>query len=280
MAHFYRNIVPKTLQTNYINFAIPQITKMSTWNKAAKINQKTHQERQQLRNRSHLGFLEKKKDYKVRAHHENQRKQVIKSLKKKALNRNPDEFYFHMVNSKVVNGEHKDVKEEPEHTPEQIMLMQTRDLKYIRAKRSIEIKKIEKLKSQLHFIDKTNEIPNSHIFYLDSDKEAENFDLAKHLNTHPSLVNRRSNRPRLEDLDKFNIPDVDEETAKKLNQKRNKMYTELERRINRERELGIVERKLELKRALVESNDTKPKRVKKATPNSAPIYKWKNERKK
>ncbi|XP_065220571.1 probable U3 small nucleolar RNA-associated protein 11 [Planococcus citri] len=253
---------------------------MSTWNKASKINQKTHRERQQLHNRSHLGLLEKKKDYKARAHHDNQKKQIIKSLKKKALNRNPDEFYFHMVNSKVIDDVHKDIKEKEEHTPDQIKLMQGRDLKYIRTRRIMEKKKIEKLKSQLHFIDKTNEAPNSHIFFLDSDKEAETFDLAKRLNTHPSLVNRRSNRPRLEDLDKLDVPDLDEETVRKLNQKKNKNYAELDKRINREKELSIVERKLELKRCLVENKGMPPKRQKKGSATSAPVYKWKQERKK
>lgn len=245
---------------------------MSTWNKAAKVNQKTHRERQQLRNRSHLGFLEKKKDYKRRANYVNQKKQILKSLKKRALNRNPDEYYFHMINSKVISGIHREKRKELKHSPEQIALMQTRDLKYVNMKRTIEEKKIEKLKSELHFIDKAKEVRNSHIFFLDSDKEAKNFDLAKHLNTHPSLVNRRYNRPRLEDLEKISVPEV--------NVKNYKKYTELEKRMKRAQELTIVQRKLELKRHVALSGNKKPKQIKPASPKSAPVYKWKQERKK
>lgn len=251
---------------------------MSTWKKASKVNQKTHRERSQLRSRNHLGLLEKHKDYKRRANHENQKKQIIKSLRKRALNKNPDEFYFHMVNSVVVNNIHREKQKEDKHTPEQIKLMQTRDLRYINTRRTMEKKKIEKLKSQLHLIDKTDEVPHSHIFFVEDD-EAKDFDICKRLNTHPSLINRRSNRPRLEDLEKYSLPNVDEDTIKKLNSKNNKMYSELEQRMAREKELSIVQRKLEIKRELVQGG-SRPKRIKKATPTSAPVYKWKQERKK
>lgn len=254
---------------------------MSTWKKADKVNQKTHRERQQLRNRSHLGFLEKKQDYKRRANYENEKKRLFKTLKKKALNKNPDEFYYHMVNSKTIKGIHRDVRKEEKHTPEQIALMQTRDLKYINARRTTEKKKISKLKSELHFIDKSDCVNNTHVFYLDSDKEAENFNLAERLKTHPSLVHRKSNRPRLEDLQKLSVAaDFDEGTLKKLNQKKMKRYTELDRRMRRERELSIVQRKLEVKKFLTQVGDSKPKKIKSATKTSAPVYKWKQERKK
>lgn len=127
----------------------------------------------------------------------------------------------------------------------------------------MEKKKIEKLKAQLHFIDKTNDFGNSHIFYLNSDKEAENFDIAERLNTHTGLLNRRSNRLRLEQLNKLKLPDLDEESIRKLNQKKNKSYGELQKRIKRETELNIVERKLELTPLLVENTDALSKRMRK-----------------
>ncbi len=251
---------------------------MSTWKKASKVHQRIHRERGQLSSRGHLGFLEKKKDYKVRANYHNQKKRLLKSLRKRALNRNPDEFYFNMVNSQVIDDVHHAKRPEQKHTPAQIQLMQTRDLRYISARCTMEKRQIDKLKSRLHFIDKVDETPNSHIFFVEDD-EVEDFDLSERLNTHPSLVNRRSNRPRLEDLDKLTVPDLEEDVVKKINQKNNKMYAELEKRMNREKELSIVQRKLEIKRALVQSKE-RPKRIKKATPTSAPVYKWKQERKK
>lgn len=54
--------------------------------------------------------------------------------------------------------------------------------------------------------------PNTHVFFVEED-EAKNFDLAKRLDTHPSLINRKSNRPRLSDLDKITLPEVNDEVG-------------------------------------------------------------------
>jgi len=109
--------------------------------------------------------LEKKKDYIARARDFQEKQATLKLLRKRALNKNPDEFYFHMINSQMVDGVHREKNKEDQHTPQQIKLLETQDVKYA-YKRNIEAKKIDKLQSQLHMIDIANETPNQHIFFL------------------------------------------------------------------------------------------------------------------
>ena len=110
-------------------------------NNAAKSGSKPHRERHQPESRAHFGLLEKKKDYKLRAKDYNEKKEVLKSLRKKALNKNPDEFYFHMVNSKLTEGgQHRDLvskKSEAKNSEEQVKLQQTQDYKYIATRRFV-----------------------------------------------------------------------------------------------------------------------------------------------
>lgn len=184
-----------------------------------------------------------------------------------------------MVNSQTVEDEHHEVEKEDEHTPDQIKLMQTQDIKYIIMKRTVEKNKIQRLQSHLHMIDMANEVQNKHIFFVDNDGEAANFDLAKKLDTHPSLLGRKTNRIRVGDLEKMALDQLSSDQMKKLNEEKQKLYRELEKRIDREKELAVIQQKMDLKRKLQEKRSIKPKRVKPGTKNSAPVYMFKYERK-
>lgn len=249
---------------------------MSSWKKASKTNQKTHRERHQPENRAHLGLLEKKKDYKRRAYDHHKKEKILKILKKKALNKNPDEFYTHMVNSKIIGGKHRDIIKPDNHTPEQIKLMETKDMRYIEFKRTIESKKIDKIQSSLHMIDAANKISNTHVFFVDSSDDVKNFDLTQRLGTHRELLDRKTNRIRKELLPNIDINNLDEKAI----EERNNAYKELEKRIYREKELSIVQQKLQVKKNLKDKRVKKPKQIKPGTNDAPPVYKWEYERKK
>ncbi|XP_013101457.1 probable U3 small nucleolar RNA-associated protein 11 [Stomoxys calcitrans] len=262
---------------------------MSSWKKASKSNQKVHRERHQPESRAHLGLLEKKKDYRKRARDAERKSKTLQLLHKRALNKNPDEFYHHMIKSKLHDGQHHEEEvEKDEHSKEQLALMETQDLKYITMKRTMEAKKIKRLQSQLHMIDFANTVSNKHLFFDDEPgnkeyvegKQLSDMALAERLETHPSMLSRKTNRPRLKDLEKMQIPELSPEEIKKANLLKQQSYQELSKRIEREKELAIVQQKLEIKRALQQPRLLKPKKKKSGTKDAAPVYEFKYERKK
>ncbi|XP_014671567.1 PREDICTED: probable U3 small nucleolar RNA-associated protein 11, partial [Priapulus caudatus] len=243
-----------------------------------KSGQKTHRERGQLSSRSHLGALEKKKDYKLRANDFQKKQKFLKGLKQKALERNPDEFYFKMVNSKLKDGAHIEEEKKDDLPLTQKKLMQTQDLNYINCKRNSEIKKIEKLKSGLHLLDVDGKPQNKHTFFVDTRMQAKSFDVAEHMDTAPEFLARSYNIPRLNDLSRKPIigPSSDESLAA-ITKERKKNYKELIKRIERERELSVITQKMEMKKKLM--GKEKSKKVTDETKSAPAIYKWFAERK-
>lgn len=79
------------------------------FNKAHKMAQRLHRERRQPEYRKKLGYLEKKADYKKRALDHHLKAKRLKKLKNKAIDRNPNEFHFHMINSRLVDGVHEEI---------------------------------------------------------------------------------------------------------------------------------------------------------------------------
>ncbi|KAK7085587.1 UTP11-like, U3 small nucleolar ribonucleoprotein [Halocaridina rubra] len=253
---------------------------MSSLRNAVK-SRHVHRERHQPAARAHLGPLEKKKDYKVRAKYQNDKKKFLRTLHRKALNKNPDEFHFHMINSRLKDGKHYENVEDKELTVNDV----NQDLTYITHRRSVEKKKIEKLKAQLHILDTDEEEPkNSHILFVDSEKEEKSADPAQLLETHPSLLGRSYNRLRTSQLAKMTNP-IEEKSlnAKALLKTKSKAYKELVQRIARENKLRIMQDKLEVRKKLMVSKgkeEEKPKLVQEGTSTSAPVYRWPQIRKK
>ena len=65
------------------------------------LHRRNHKERSQLAHRAKFGILEKHKDYVLRARDYHSKQERIRTLQRKAQNRNKDEFYFGMVNQRT-----------------------------------------------------------------------------------------------------------------------------------------------------------------------------------
>ncbi|XP_053310540.1 probable U3 small nucleolar RNA-associated protein 11 [Spea bombifrons] len=250
----------------------------ASFKKALKSRQREHKERSQPGFRKNLGLLEKKKDYKLRADDYRKKRNVLNALRKKALDRNPDEFYFKMTSTKLQDGVHAIKQPTEEYTDEQLKVMRSQDIKYVELKRVSEAKKIERLKSELHLLDAEGNQKNKHTFFCDTKKEVRQFDLAARLNTVPELVNRVYNRPTVETLQKTAITGATQSGhLKKLAQQRKRQYEILKQRIERERKMFVISQKIQTRKDLMDKRQKK--KVKSGTADSPAIYKFKMQRK-
>ena len=248
---------------------------MSTFKNAKKSLQKTHRERSQPGARKHFGLLEKHKDYVLRAKDYHRKEARLKLLREKARDKNPDEFYFKMVNTKIQDGVHV-VENKKEYTADQLKIMKSQDLNYTKMKKTMERKKVEKLKTSLHLLGELEDSPpNTHTVFVASKKEVKTFDAATHFKTHPELVNRRFNRLRVDQLQ--GKPLSNAVSRERLRKGRRGAYDELAKRIEREKHLSSVEEQMQLQKHLM----GKGRRMKIQTEEDGPVtYKWKKQRKK
>uniref|UniRef100_A0A453FRM6 U3 small nucleolar RNA-associated protein 11 n=1 Tax=Aegilops tauschii subsp. strangulata TaxID=200361 RepID=A0A453FRM6_AEGTS len=105
-------------------------TKMSSLRNS--IPRRAHKERAQPESRKKYGLLEKHKDHILRARAYQRKEDFIRNLKEKASFKNPDEFYFKMINSKTVDGIHRPKPEaNNKYTEEERMLLKHKDMGYI-----------------------------------------------------------------------------------------------------------------------------------------------------
>lgn len=190
----------------------------------------THKERAQPQSRKHLGLLEKKGDYQQRSRDYHVKSDRLKSMRNKVANRNPDEFYHGMHTAQVDGSTGRHVKtdagrvkemEKRGITPDAIKIMKDQDLAYIRMRRIMDDRKIDKLQASLHYLENdggggdnnnNNDLSLSsssslsarvkrqrkHTVFIDGGNEAvNNFNVAKHFKTLPELAGRAFNRPRV-----------------------------------------------------------------------------------
>lgn len=153
----------------------------------------THKERAQPSDRKRFGLLEKHKDYIIRANDFKKKKKALGTLKRKAENRNPDEFYFRMNKSKVKDGIHQNERLN-QLDNSTISLLKSQDMGYISLRKAMDDSKIQQLRSSLHSI---GEKPvKSHKIFVPTEADVERFDLSDHFDTSPELVHNAFNRKR------------------------------------------------------------------------------------
>ena len=134
------------------------------------IRRREHHERHQPEARARFGLLEKHKDYVQRARNFHSKEKRLAALRKKAENRNPDEFYFGMISSKTRNGVHKEdrSRERPALSADMLAVLKTQDKAYVTTLKSAEEKKVARLSASLHFIPEPGAPrPNSHTVFVD-----------------------------------------------------------------------------------------------------------------
>ncbi|XP_042050382.1 probable U3 small nucleolar RNA-associated protein 11 [Salvia splendens] len=218
---------------------------------------KAHKERSQPQSRKKFGLLEKHKDYVERARSFHRKEETLQKLKEKAAFRNPDEFYFKMINSKTVNGVHRQEGEANKYSKEELMLMKTQDIGYILQKLQAEKKKIEKLNAMLHSVD--NRASSQHVYFAEDRAEAREIRAQK--------PEHREN-PSFEDL------------PKDIKRKTTGSYRELEARRSRVKELEKIYMDMAMQKELQKKGRKRKLREDEIVcPTSRPVFKWRQERK-
>jgi len=246
-----------------------------------------HKERSQPGARKKFGLLEKHKDYIERSRDFHKKQDYIKTLKKKAEDRNPDEFYFKMHNAKVTNGVHKEIpKASKSLDMSTVKHLKTQDLGYIVHKKAVNDRKVEKLKQNLHMIG--DKKVKSHKIFVDYEQQVQDFDLATHFGTTDVLAKQPHNRVKLETLEKHaeTRPALTAATVKRLSDKRDKSYKELDNRAKRAKKLDGALKKLTTQRNLmgkgskrkVKGSGDEEEGGKGDSDESVPVYKWKRQR--
>ena len=113
---------------------------------------RSHKERSQPLARQKYGLLEKKKDYVAHARDYHSKQDRLKAMREKAAFRNPDEFYFKMINSKTKGGVHLTERND-KFSHDFLKLLNTQDLNYVTQQRDIGKKRIDRMQQGLVLLD-------------------------------------------------------------------------------------------------------------------------------
>lgn len=224
-----------------------------------------HRERAQPANRARLGLLEKKKDYVLRARDFQSKKKRLHAMKVKAAYKNPDEFYFGMIKSRVDKATGK-VRQEGEHeklSGEVVKLMKSQDLKHIQEMIRTNEAKLEAFKAEHAIIIgkrfNTAKPKGSHVKFIEDDEELADLILDS------------------QEGDASEKVDSADEDTEKVDSAEDQIVLEYQARLDRIKTLKIAEKKL-LQEKMAAAKGRKRKTGE--DQNGIPIYKFDQERKK
>jgi len=254
------------------------------------VHKRVHLERPQPKARKRFGYLEKHKDYVKRAKDFHKKADTIKKLERKAYFKNEDEFAFGMVNH-FTNKEGKAMQKKSHLSKDEVHLAESQDARYIGMREQIDKKAVQKRAERLHFLDADR--PNKHTLFVDEDEDAakssassstdskkgakqrknlKGFDVASYFDTHPDLLDRKANRPRLKQLQTASFVDTAEQDAAVK-----EAYHELVERQERAKKLGKVRAELEQRSNL--RTKGRVRKVSEGTKDKPAQFKWMYDRK-
>jgi U3 small nucleolar RNA-associated protein 11 len=248
------------------------------------VRRREHYERSQPAARRKYGLLEKHKDYVQRARNFHDKERRLTALRKKASNRNEDEFYFKMARSGTKDGVHTTgavaaAAAPPAMTPDLLKMLKTQDRSYVTTRKAQEDAQIGRLQSSLHLLGAAPAAAGAHIVFVDDADAQAAFEPAAYFDTAPELVGRAFNRPRTAALEAGEmVAPLPKGGKRRLERARDASYAELEERLERSAKLGSLGRTMDVQAELRK----KGRRVKVAdAAGDAPaVFKWKTQRKK
>lgn len=276
------------------------------------VRRREHYERHQPAARARFGLLEKHKDYVKRAKNYHGKEARIAELRKKAANRNPDEFYFKMTSGRgtkkgVAQGERA---ERPRLTADMLAVLKTQDKTYVQTQLNAETRKAERLRASLHHPGGRGGAPaGTHLSFDDPDGsgggEEEDalpeWDALEDAVEVPAGAGSKRRRPE-EEVGSSLLPQAQRKQAKrgagaappsakaaaaavaaarkgrkKLEKLRRGSYAELEQRQERIRKLSTLAAHMDVTRALLQKG--KRTKVADAEGEAPAVYVWKPQRK-
>lgn len=169
------------------------------------MQKREHRERGQIAGRK--GFLEKKKDYKLRAADHKSKQRRLKSLREKARDRNEDEFSFKMMNTRTEKGVKIADRGNKALPMSVVKLLKTQDANYLRTTLQKVKRERQRLEQGMLIDEKTGELEvlkdqseegfGAHTVFVQDKQDQQVFDAQEWFGTDDDCLAARWNRQRV-----------------------------------------------------------------------------------